>query len=82
MAAAAERVQAMIEATLRENPACICLAHGGPFATPEDTRYLYEHTAAKGFVGASSIERIPVERAVTETTAAFKAERLRPLDGR
>lgn len=77
---AAERIQSMIEATREENPDCICLAHGGPFAEPEDTRYLYEHTDAKGFVGASSIERIPIERAVTSTVAAFKTERLRVPD--
>lgn len=79
---AAGRVQEMIEATLAEQSECICLAHGGPFATPEDTRYLYEHTAAKGFVGASSIERIPIERAVTDAVRAFKGERLPAPGGR
>lgn len=70
---AAEQVQAMIDVTLHEQPECICLAHGGPYATPEDTQYLYSQTSALGFVGASSIERIPIERAVRETVAAFKA---------
>jgi predicted TIM-barrel enzyme len=69
---AAAGVQKMIEATRQVNPDVICLAHGGPIAAPEDTRYLYEHTEAVGFVGASSIERIPVERAVTEVVEAFK----------
>jgi len=69
---AAAGVQKMIEATRQVNPDVICLAHGGPIAAPEDTRYLYEHTEASGFVGASSIERIPVERAVTEVVEAFK----------
>ncbi len=69
---AAEQVQAMIDATLREQPECICLAHGGPYATPEDTHHLYDQTTAVGFVGASSIERIPLERAVREAVAAFK----------
>jgi len=69
---AAAGVQKMIEATRQVNPDVICLAHGGPIAAPEDTRYLYEHTEAAGFVGASSIERIPVERAVTEVVEAFK----------
>jgi predicted TIM-barrel enzyme len=72
-AQAAEQVQAMIDVTLRENPECICLAHGGPYATPEDTSYLYSQTTALGFIGASSIERIPLERAVREAVAAFKA---------
>lgn len=74
---AAATVQKMIEATKEANPNVICLAHGGRIATPEDTRYLYEHTEAAGFVGASSIERIPVEKAVTEVVQAFKSFQLK-----
>ena len=55
------------------DPKIICLAHGGPFAGPEDTNYLYEHTDAVGFVGASSIERIPIEKAVKEAVTQFKS---------
>ena len=66
-------VQRMIEATKEANPEIICLAHGGPFVTPENTRYLYEHTDASGFVGASSIERIPVEEAVARVVREFKS---------
>ena len=69
---AAASVQKMIEVTKQVNPDVICLAHGGPIAAPEDTKYLYEHTEAAGFVGASSIERIPVEKAVTDVVKAFK----------
>ena len=74
---ASDTVQKMIEATKEANPDVICLAHGGQIATPEDTRYLYEHTEAAGFVGASSIERIPVEKAVTEVVKAFKSFQLK-----
>jgi predicted TIM-barrel enzyme len=70
---AAEHTQKIIEATWRENPDTIVLAHGGAVAEPEDTAYLYEHTDAQGFVGASSIERIPIERAIRETVAGLKA---------
>lgn len=66
-------VQAMIDAAVAIHPDCICLAHGGPYSSPEDTVRLYADTTAVGFVGASSIERIPVERAVRETVEAFKA---------
>jgi predicted TIM-barrel enzyme len=66
-------VQAMIDAALAIHPGCICLAHGGPYSSPEDTIRLYADTTAVGFVGASSIERIPVERAVRDIVAAFKA---------
>ena len=54
------------------DPKTICLAHGGPFAEQEDTKALYEQTDAQGFVGASSIERIPVERAVMAAVKGFK----------
>lgn len=72
-----DHVQAVIDASLQENPDCICLAHGGAIATPEDTEYLYANSDAKGFVGASSVERIPIERAVIDTVRAFGAQRTR-----
>jgi predicted TIM-barrel enzyme len=75
--AAAEHVQDLIDLARRENPDIICLAHGGPFARAEDTRYLYERTDAQGFLGASSVERIPVEEDVLDTVRAFKSKRLR-----
>lgn len=70
---AAEAVQTMIDKAQAIHPECICLAHGGPYSSPEDTVRLYAETTAVGFVGASSIERIPVERAVRDAVAAFKA---------
>jgi predicted TIM-barrel enzyme len=78
MEAAAEWVRRIIDVTKAVNRDIICLAHGGPFAGPEDTRYLYEHTEAVGFVGASSIERIPIEKAVTQVVKEFKSIPLRP----
>jgi predicted TIM-barrel enzyme len=69
----ARDVQEMIDAAVAIHPDCICLAHGGPYSSPEDTRRLYADTTAVGFVGASSIERIPVERAVRDVVTAFKA---------
>jgi predicted TIM-barrel enzyme len=70
---AAEMAQKMIEAAMAIDSDTICLSHGGPLATPEDTEYIYEHTDALGYVGASSIERIPVENAVMEVVKKFKA---------
>jgi predicted TIM-barrel enzyme len=70
---AAAGVQEIIEATRSVDPDIICLAHGGPIEGPEATRYLYEHSDAVGFVGASSIERIPVERAVIGIVEEFKS---------
>jgi len=73
----AQEVQDMIDAAQAIHPECICLAHGGPYSSPEDTARLYEDTTAVGFVGASSIERIPVERAVRDVVKAFKSVPMR-----
>jgi predicted TIM-barrel enzyme len=67
----------MIDAAQAIHPDCICLAHGGPYSSPEDTIRLYQDTTAVGFVVASSIERIPVERAVRDVVAAFKSVPMR-----
>lgn len=51
----------------------LVLCHGGPIATPEDAHYVLDRTeTCHGFYGASSMERLPVERALTEQTRAFK----------
>lgn len=52
------------------------LSHGGPVITPEDAAHVSAQTAAVGFVGASSIERIPVEAAIKEVTSRFKQIKL------
>ncbi|GGY27531.1 phosphoenolpyruvate hydrolase family protein [Streptomyces tanashiensis] len=71
---AAAAVQEMHDAAKRVNPEILVLCHGGPIAEPEDARHVLEHTTGVvGFFGASSIERLPTERAITEQTRAFKA---------
>ncbi|MGW4701257.1 phosphoenolpyruvate hydrolase family protein [Streptomyces sp. NPDC004285] len=70
---AAAAVQEMHDAAKRVNPDVLVLCHGGPIAEPEDARYVLDHTSGVvGFFGASSIERLPTERAITEQTRAFK----------
>jgi len=62
------------EAALAVNPDVIILAHGGPVAEPEDAEYVLRHARhCHGFYGASSLERLPTERALTEQTRRFKA---------
>jgi predicted TIM-barrel enzyme len=52
----------------------IVLCHGGPIATPEDAQYVLRHTRqCHGFYGASSMERLPTEVALTEQTRRFKS---------
>ena len=67
-----ENAQKIMEGAWAVDSNAICLAHGGPFAEPRDLQALYEQTDAQGFVGASSIERIPVEKAVMGAVKAFK----------
>jgi predicted TIM-barrel enzyme len=74
---AGKRCSAIFKAALSVERNVICLAHGGPIEGPEATEYIYRHTQAVGFVGASSIERIPVETAIRKTTERFKAQRIK-----
>lgn len=61
-------------AALAVNPDVIILVHGGPVAMPEDAQYVLDNAkVCHGFYGASSMERLPTERALTEQTKAFKA---------
>ncbi|MGH2352350.1 MAG: phosphoenolpyruvate hydrolase family protein [Chloroflexota bacterium] len=66
------KVQAIGEAAWAVNQDCLLVSHGGPIATPDDAAYVQERTDAVGFIGASSMERLPVETAITETVRAFK----------
>jgi predicted TIM-barrel enzyme len=74
---AARTTQEIIDAARSVNPHVIALAHGGPMENPDDVKYVIERTSAQGFVGASSIERLPVEAAIVSTVRAFKAISLR-----
>ena len=66
------RVQEMRDAAVKINPDVIVLCHGGPIATPEDAQHVLAHCpGCHGFYGASSMERLPVEQALTETTRRF-----------
>jgi predicted TIM-barrel enzyme len=70
----AQRVQALHDAAKAVNPDVIVLCHGGPISEPEDVRYILQHTKGiAGFFGASSIERLPTERAITECVQRFKS---------
>lgn len=77
---AVRRTQEMIDVARAENPEVIVLTHGGPLATPAEVRVVLERTTAQGFVGASTMERLPVERAIGDTVRAFKGVPLRSPD--
>ncbi|HCS75067.1 MAG TPA: hypothetical protein DIW17_14485 [Clostridiales bacterium] len=69
---ACERTQKILEVARKENPDVIVVCHGGPFEYPESVQYCFDHTDVNGFIGASSIERLPVEKAIAECIHSFQ----------
>jgi predicted TIM-barrel enzyme len=70
----AKRVQALADAAKAVNPEVLVLCHGGPISEPEDVRYILTNTkGVVGFFGASSVERLPTEVAITNCVKQFKA---------
>src|SRR5471030_3084031 len=67
-------IQAMHDAAKRVNPEILVLCHGGPIAEPDDAAYVIAKTEGiAGFFGASSMERLPTETAMTENMRRLKA---------
>jgi predicted TIM-barrel enzyme len=65
-------INAWAAAAKKINQDVIVLCHGGPIATPEDAQFILKHCPeCHGFYGASSMERLPTEIALTETTKRF-----------
>ena len=63
----------MHDAAKRVKADMFVLCHGGPISEPEDAQYVLDHTEGiVGFFGASSIERLPTEVAITECVRRFK----------
>ncbi len=73
----AGRVQEMHDAAKRVNPDILVLCHGGPIAEPADAQFILENTQGiVGFYGASSMERLPVEPAISGRVREFTQLRL------
>jgi predicted TIM-barrel enzyme len=65
-------INAIVEAAREASPEILVLCHGGPIAEPEDAAFILERCpGVSGFYGASSMERLPAERAITEQTRRF-----------
>lgn len=73
MGASLEKIKSIAQAAKAANPEVFVLGHGGPFNSPESLRTLFDNTAVDGYFGGSSVERIPVEAAVREVVAQYKA---------
>ncbi|KAK7951017.1 TIM-barrel enzyme family protein [Apiospora aurea] len=73
-----ERVQAIRDAAVAVRKDVIVLCHGGPIAAPEDAAYVLGKTkGVQGFFGASSMERLPTEKAIKSVTEEFRKVKLR-----
>ena len=69
-----QRVQAICDAVHLIDPAVLVLCHGGPIAEPDDVAFILSRThGVAGFFGASSVERLPTEIAITENMRRLKA---------
>ena len=67
-------ISAMAEAAKKIRKDVIVLCHGGPISSPEDAAYVLQNTEGiHGFYGASSMERLPTEFALTAQTKTFKS---------
>jgi len=65
-------IDAWAAAARAVNPEVLVMCHGGPIAAPQDARYILQRCPSiHGFYGASSMERLPTEVALTETTRRF-----------
>jgi predicted TIM-barrel enzyme len=74
LAESAARTQEMRDAAVQVNPDVIILCHGGPIAEPDDVAYILQNTSGVvGFFGASSVERLPTERAIKQQVVDFKS---------
>ena len=69
---AIKRVGRIFNEIKKENMSCTVLFHGGPFPEPEDIRWVLENTGVHGVLAGSAIERIPVERAVTDCISRIR----------
>ena len=74
LSACVGEIDAIAAAARAVRPGIIVLCHGGPIAMPDDARFVLANcSACHGFYGASSMERLPVEKAIADQTRAFKS---------
>jgi DNA-binding NtrC family response regulator len=66
----ARRIVAMIK---RADPGCLCFVEGGPIILPKDAIAICDASGADGYIGGSTLDRLPLEMAVMQTASAFKA---------
>jgi len=75
--ASCEKLEKMVQAARDERSDVIVVAHGGPLEDPKSVQVAFDRTSVDGYLGASSIERLPVERAIMSAVEEFRALKLR-----
>jgi predicted TIM-barrel enzyme len=79
LAQSVDEVQQIHDAAKAVRDDVVVICHGGPISEPSDAQYVLEHTdGVAGFFGASSVERLPTEVAITEQVRKFKSMRSLP----
>lgn len=68
----AEQAAATREAAHAVNPESLVVLHGGPLETPEQAEWVMRESGCYGFIGATTMERLPVETAISGTVRSFK----------
>jgi predicted TIM-barrel enzyme len=71
------KTEEMVQAARSVNPNIITVAHGGPFEDPKSVQVVFEKTSVDGYLGASSIERLPVEKAIMQIISEYKDLKLK-----
>lgn len=73
IAEAADRARRVFAEIRASAPETLCFVEGGPIINPDDMFRVCEEARADGYVGGSTLDRVPLERSVSERTSAFKA---------
>ncbi|WP_051341124.1 sigma-54-dependent Fis family transcriptional regulator [Azospirillum halopraeferens] len=69
---AGNRARGVIKAIRTAHPGALCVIEGGPITTPQDMHEACREARADGYIGGSTIDRLPSESSIEEMTSAFK----------
>ncbi|BBK33517.1 putative TIM-barrel enzyme [Stella humosa] len=73
LAAATDHARRMVALAKRADPGCLCFVEGGPIVQPKDAVAVCDASLADGYIGGSTLDRLPLEMSVMQATSAFKA---------
>ena len=73
IAAASDHARRMVALVKRADPGCLCFVEGGPIVQPKDAVAVCDASRADGYIGGSTLDRLPLEMSVMQATSAFKA---------